>query len=110
MFSLLKHLLWLIHIGAVLYFVMLYFGYDINWHYFDTQKKACEERLTECRRDLIETGIKGAKENCEWKCADISPELIIRKKEALSPEENPSTGTREPTKTPENGTIEVEAP
>lgn len=107
MFSLLKHLLWLIHIGAIIYFVMTYFGYDINWHYFDTQKKACEDRLTECRRDLIRTGIEGAKERCDWKCADMSPKLLIHRKEAaLSDEKQPSTETPEPAKNPENGTME----
>lgn len=107
MFSLLKHLLWLIHIGAILYFVMTYFGYDINWHYFDTQKKACEERLTECRRDLIKTGIEGVKQNCDWKCADISPRLLIHRKEAPSRAESSTTGTPDPPETPENGTIEA---
>ncbi|MBP6975655.1 MAG: hypothetical protein KBB51_02375 [Candidatus Moranbacteria bacterium] len=106
MFSLLKHLLWLIHIGAVLYFVMTYFNYDINWHYFDTQKKACEERLAECRRDLIKTGIEGAKKNCDWKCADISPKLLIHKKEVPSQEEIPTAETSDTPETLENGTME----
>lgn len=108
MFSLLKHLLWLIHIGAVAYFVMTYFGYDINRHYFDTQKKACEDRLAECRRDFIRTGIEGAREKCDWKCADMSPKLLIRRKEnAPSDEKRSSTETSGPTtQNPENGTME----
>lgn len=111
MFSLLKHFLWLIHIGAIAYFVMTYFGYDINWHHFDEQKRACEERLAECRHDLIETGIKGAKEKCDWKCADISPKLLIREKETLPHEEDSPTKTPEPAKNPENGTMgEKETP
>ncbi|MBP6889331.1 MAG: hypothetical protein KBC83_02250 [Candidatus Moranbacteria bacterium] len=91
MFSLLKHLLWLLHIGAIAYFVMTYFGYDINWHYFDTQKKACEERLAECRHDLIKTGIDGIKETCDWKCANISPKLLIQKKGTQNEEISPET-------------------
>lgn len=105
MFSLIKHLLWLIHIGAIVYFVMTYIGYDINWHYFDAQKKACEDRLNECRRDLIKTGIEGVKETCDWKCADISPKLLIRKKE--TPREETPPEVQEPTETPENATIET---
>ncbi|MDQ5902080.1 MAG: hypothetical protein QG606_296 [Patescibacteria group bacterium] len=105
MFSLIKHLLWLIHIGAIFYFSLKYIGYDVNWHYFDTQKKACEARLTECRQNLIKTGIEGAKETCDWKCADISPKLLIQKKEAAP--ENTSPEMPKPTKTPENATIET---
>lgn len=105
MFSLIKHLLWLIHIGAIMYFSLKYFGYDVNWHYFDTQKKACEERLTECRQDLIKTGIEGVKETCDWKCANISPKLLIQKKEASN--ENTLPTTAGPTETRENGTIQA---
>jgi len=105
MFSLLKHLLWLLHIGAIAYFAMTYFGYDINWHYFDTQKKACEERLAECRHDLIKTGIDGARETCDWKCANISPKLLIQKKE-VQKEKSPSE-TPVVRETPNNDTIEA---
>ncbi len=101
MFSLLKHLLWLIHIGAIVYFGMTYFGYDINWHYFDTQKKACEERLAECRHDLIKTGIEGVKETCDWKCANISPKLLIHKKEVSDQGAMSETPDPEPTEAPE---------
>lgn len=101
MFSLLKHLLWLIHIGAIVYFGMTYFGYDINWHYFDTQKKACEERLAECRHDLIQTGIEGVKETCDWKCANISPKLLVHKKEVSDQSAIPETPNPEPTEASE---------
>lgn len=80
MFSLLKHILWLIHIVAIMYFVMRYFGYDLNWHYWDGQKNACEERLERCRHDLLKTGLEGAKQTCDWKCVDVNPKLFLQKK------------------------------
>jgi hypothetical protein len=108
MFSLLKHLLWLIHIGAILYFVLTYVGYDINWHYFDTQKKACEERLAQCRQDLIKTGVEGFKETCDWKCANISPNLLIRKKtEPEQPTLEAIPAAEVPANPEENATIET---
>lgn len=91
MFSLLKHILWLIHIAAIAYFVMKYVGYDINWHYFDSQKSACEAEFAQCRQDLIRTGLEGVKQTCEWKCAEINPKLLIKKKD---PE--PSVTTNSP--------------
>lgn len=93
MFSLLKHILWLIHIAAVAYFVMKYVGYDVNWHYFDSRKADCEAELAQCRQDLIRTGIEGVKQNCDWKCTDIDPKLLIRKQESAPTTDQPSSGT-----------------
>ena len=93
MFSLLKHILWLIHIAAVAYFVMKYVCYDVNWHYFDSRKADCEAELAQCRQDLIRTGIEGVKQNCDWKCTDIDPKLLIRKQESAPTTDQPSSGT-----------------
>lgn len=97
MFSLIKHLLWLLHIAAIAYFMMKYAGYSINWHYFDTQKEACETRLAECQQSLIRTGIDGMKETCNWECADINPRLLIQKtaKPDASPPASPQSDRTE---------------
>ncbi len=102
MFSLLKHILWLIHIAAIAYFVMKYVGYDINWRYFDSRKAACEAELAQCRQDLIRTGLEGVKQNCDWQCVDIDPKLLIRKKDTSRTD----TPADPRTETHEDATIE----
>ena len=93
MFSLLKHILWLIHIAAVAYFVMKYAGYDINWNYFNKRKTACEAELAQCQKDLIRTGVEGLKQTCDWKCATLDPKLFIKKKNPSEPVETTDQST-----------------
>lgn len=77
-FSLLKLLVWLAGVAVVGYFVMGYFGYDVNWSYWNERKVACEEKLTECRKGLVKGGVDGAKESCKFQCID--PKVLIKKK------------------------------
>jgi hypothetical protein len=63
--------------AVVGYFVLQRLGYDVNWNYWDDRKVACQEKIAECRKDLIKTGIEGAKENCNFNCVD--PKLLIEK-------------------------------
>ena len=77
MFGLLKLIIWLAGTAVVGYFVLQYIGYDVNWNYWDERKVACQERITQCRKDLIKTGLEGAKENCNFNCLD--PKLLIEK-------------------------------
>lgn len=62
--------IWLVGLGTVLYFVLPYAGYQVNLNYWKESRAACEERLQACQRDLIKTGLEGAKEKCDWKCMD----------------------------------------
>jgi hypothetical protein len=75
MFHLLKFIIWLAGIAVVLYFVLPYFGYEINLNYLTESKSACQERLNQCKTNLIEQGTKNAK--CDIMCVD--PNLIIKK-------------------------------
>jgi hypothetical protein len=75
MFHLLKFIIWLAGIAVVLYFALPYFGYEINMHYFNDSKKECQDRVSECSKQLMEQGTKNAK--CDFNCVD--PKLIIRK-------------------------------
>lgn len=77
MFSLIKLIIWLAGVLAIAYFVLPYFGYEINIHYFDERKSACQETLLKCQKDLIQNGIQGAKEKCDFQCVD--PKLLIKK-------------------------------
>lgn len=77
MFSLLKLIIWIAGMTVVISFVLPYFGYAVNWNYWDDRKAACQENLDQCRKDLLRSGFEGAKETCDWKCVD--PKLIIKK-------------------------------
>lgn len=104
MFSLLKHILWLLHIAAIAYFVMKYVGYDLNWHYFDSRKADCQTELAKCRENLIRTGIDGAKKTCDWKCTTLDPKLFIKKKVSS---DAPPESTTSPATLPEGATMEA---
>lgn len=75
MFHLLKFLIWLAGIAIVIYFALPFFGYEVNLHYFNESKSACQQRLNDCTKNLIEQGTKNAK--CDVMCVD--PTLIIKK-------------------------------
>lgn len=69
-FGLLKLIVWMAGVGVIAYFALPYFGYRVNLDYWEERKAACEEQLQACQRDLIKTGIEGAKEKCDFKCVD----------------------------------------
>lgn len=77
MFSLLKLIVWMAGVLALAYFVLPYFGYEINTNYWNERKVACQEKLQQCQKDLIKSGIEGAKEKCNIQCVD--PKLLIKK-------------------------------
>ena len=76
MFSLIKLIIWIAGILVVAYFVLGYFGYEVNRDYFSSSKKQCEEKFKECSQELIKKGTEGAQ--CDFQCVD--PKLIIKKK------------------------------
>ncbi len=78
-FGTLKLLVWIAGIGALTYIALPYFGYEVNLDYWKERRTACEERLQACQRDLIKTGIEGAREKCDFNCVDTKS--LIRKKE-----------------------------
>ncbi|MFZ2187747.1 MAG: hypothetical protein WAV46_03945 [Candidatus Moraniibacteriota bacterium] len=78
MFSIIKLIIWLAGVAVLAYFVLPYFGYEVNMNYFGERKDACQEKLVECQKNLIQGGIQGAKENCSFQCVD--PSILIRKK------------------------------
>jgi len=75
MFHLIKFIVWLVGIVVVGFFVLQYFGYEVNMNYFNESKVACQERLNQCSKELVEQGTKNAK--CDFNCLD--PKLIIKK-------------------------------
>lgn len=78
MFSLIKLVIWLAGVAVVAYFALPYFGYEVNMNYWGERKVVCQEKLTECRQNLIQSGIQGAKEKCDFQCVD--PNILISKK------------------------------
>jgi hypothetical protein len=76
MFSLIKSIVWIVGILVVAYFVLGYFGYEVNLDYFSQNKEQCQQRVKDCTDNLIHQGIDNAK--CDINCVD--PGLIIKKK------------------------------
>lgn len=76
MFDLLKSIIWIIGILVIAYFIMGYFGYEINLDYFTYSKKECQGKVSECANSLVRKGIDNAQ--CDFMCVD--PDLIIKKK------------------------------
>lgn len=76
MFGILKSLVWIILVLAAAYFILGYFGYQINMDYYKENKAACRQRIKDCSESLIRKGIDNVE--CDIVCAD--PSLIIKKK------------------------------
>ena len=77
MFHLLKLIIWIVGVVVVAYFALPYIGYEVNMNYFTESKAACQERLNECTKNLVEQGTKNA--TCDFNCVD--PKLIIKKQQ-----------------------------
>jgi hypothetical protein len=77
MFGLLKLIIWLAGIIVIAYFVLGYFGYEVNRQYFDESKEKCQEALKQCSNKIFRDGIDNAK--CDYNCVD--PKIIIKKKQ-----------------------------
>lgn len=76
MFHLIRLIVWIAGVMVVAYFVLGYFGYEVNRHYFDESKAKCQELLKQCKSNLIHQGIDNVK--CDYQCVD--PELLIKNK------------------------------
>lgn len=76
MFGLLKLIIWVAGLAVVAYFVLGYFGYEVNMNYFNESKAKCEEKLRECGSNVVHQGTDNA--TCDFNCVD--PKIIIKKK------------------------------
>jgi len=76
MFDLIKSIIWIILILIVGYFMLYYFGYEVNTDYFFRSKEKCQEKINECTQIVIHKGLDSSDE-CNFKCVD--PKLIIKK-------------------------------
>lgn len=76
MWSLIKLIIWTAGVLVIGYFVLNFFGYEINRNYFRESKANCEQRLKDCQNELIHKGTDGAQ--CNFNC--VNPRLIIKKK------------------------------
>lgn len=76
MFGILKSIIWIVLFLAAAYFILDYFGYQINMGYFKESRQACQQRIKDCSESLIRKGIDNVK--CDFVCVD--PNLIIKKK------------------------------
>jgi hypothetical protein len=76
MFKLLKLVIWVVGLLVVAFFVLGYFGYEVNREYFTVSKAKCEEKVKECGSNVVHQGTDNAK--CDFACVD--PKIIIKKK------------------------------
>lgn len=77
MFSIVKSIIWIAGILVVAWFVLGYFGYEINKDYFDSSKAKCQQRIKDCTDNLIHQGIDNVK--CDINCASAG--IIIKRKQ-----------------------------
>lgn len=76
MFHLLKNIIWIVGFIVVFLFALDYFDYEINKNYFQERKGDCQERVKNCKSEILHQGIDNAK--CNLNCID--PKFIIKKK------------------------------
>ncbi|HPN96647.1 MAG TPA: hypothetical protein PLK35_02665 [Candidatus Moranbacteria bacterium] len=76
MFSILKSIIWIAGTLVVAYFVLGYFGYEVNLKYLTESREKCEERLRECGKDLVRQGTENVQ--CDIKCVDRK--ILIKKR------------------------------
>ena len=76
MFAFIKSLIWLAGMLVIAYFVLAFFGYELNRDFFSYSKEECQARLKECSANVIHEGIDNAE--CNFVC--VNPKLIIKKK------------------------------
>jgi hypothetical protein len=76
MLSLIKSIIWIAGLITVTYFVLNYFGYEINRAYFSESKEDCQEKLKECSGNVFREGVNNAE--CDFNCVD--PKILIKKK------------------------------
>jgi hypothetical protein len=79
MFHLIRLIIWIAGITVIAYFVLPYFGYELNIGYFKGAQTECKKQLDECQKVLVSKGVDGAKEQCltQFRCVD--PKLLIKK-------------------------------
>ena len=75
MFGILKSIIWIAGSLVVAYFVLGYFGYQVNVDYFKESRAACQQRVKECSESLIRKGIDNVE--CDFVCVDRN--LSIKK-------------------------------
>ena len=77
MFGIIKSIIWVAGILVIAFFAMDKLGYGINGEYFSYSKKQCQEKLNDCSKTVLHTGIDSVN-LCNFNCVD--PQLIINKK------------------------------
>lgn len=78
-FGLIKFIIWLAGVVVIAYFVLPYFGYEMNTNYLNESKAVCQQKIEQCQKNLIKSGLDGVKEKCDFWCID--PKLLIKKLE-----------------------------
>ncbi|EKD58627.1 MAG: hypothetical protein ACD_56C00083G0006 [uncultured bacterium] len=76
MFHLIKFIIWVAGIALIAYIALPYFGYEVNMNYFKESKGTCQQRVSDCSKQIVEQGTKNA--TCDLNCVD--PKIIIQKK------------------------------
>ncbi|MFZ1683271.1 MAG: hypothetical protein WAU88_03980 [Candidatus Zixiibacteriota bacterium] len=71
-FGLIRLIIWMAGVLVIAYFALPYFGYQFNWEYFQDNRTKCEIALKECQEKIVRKGLDGAKEECNFRCAEYT--------------------------------------
>ena len=70
-------IIYLVGAVTITYFALPYFGYEFNTSYLSESREKCEEKLKECKDQIIMKGLENPK--CDPRQC-IDRKLIIKKK------------------------------
>jgi len=79
MFRLIKFIIWLVGLAVIANFGLHYFGYAINWQYFNYLKQSnreCEAKIRQCKADFFAKGY----ENPDCQIKDCVQETVDNSK------------------------------
>jgi hypothetical protein len=80
MVHLVRFIVWTTGTVVIAYFILNYFGYEINRDLFDQRQTECLELLRQCRQDIIDNGVNEALA-CDYRCVNSDDwKTLIRKK------------------------------
>jgi hypothetical protein len=81
-FFLIRTIIWVTGFVVVTSFLLNYFGYQVNWNYYQERQQSCQEDIKRCKDELVDKGtdnnLDDIKSTCAISCVD--PKLFIEKK------------------------------
>jgi len=81
-FFVIRSIIWITGFIVVSSFLLNYFGYQVNWNYYQERQASCQEDIKRCKDELVDKGtnndLDSIKSTCNIDC--VNPSLFIEKK------------------------------